>query len=271
MANNYIHSIEPVNFSDFEKLQLLHLFLKGLVANEILPNSKPLIKACLKDMKFDKNDADIIFKYIADLYEFGDFPTVVEDKPYSRLERPEYFRSASSFDHLANTLVDFDRHYGWGSFSNGLYFDYRKEHAARYHMPSKNQEPIVMKVKLGTSNIVNALWLKKAFVEALETNNLPKLIENKMRTLIQFLISISNDEVFDGELFVDMLLLDPSKLAIILNIDALKLKGEWHPSSIIILNRGKIVISKSEFNRICENSNLYKTDLDTSFEEQQKQ
>lgn len=271
MSNKKNNQNSPAGLSDFEKLQLVHEYIKYLIADELLPINKNELKIAFSTFKYDKTDADIIYKYIVDLYGYNGFPQIVTDTYYKRLQKPEIFRSADTFDHLANTLVDFDMHYGWGFAANGLYFDSNKLRAAEYHanLPKadwanneeKKNEVLsrVLKVKLNSYKIINIQYikseLKKSINGKLTTN---EIFREKMETLTSFLSTITYDKIFDEKLFIHMLLNDPAKLCVILGIDALNVKNEFHPISTVVLNRAKLTVSKSEFNRICENSNFYK-------------
>ncbi len=259
---------EQFEFTDMEKLFYILGYITLNVNEGILPSDKIELKNTISTFKYDKSDADLIYKYISDIYQKVGCPKVVSDKDYKKLQRLELYRSADSYDHLASTLTDFNTHYGWGFAANGLYFDTNKLRASKYHLPiskyndqTAKQESFnkVLTAKLNSNKILNATYLKFEFLNSLNgklTAN--ELIRDKMITLTAFLSSIHYDKIFDEELFVHMLLTDPAKLAIILGLDAIKVKETYSPISIVVVNRSKLAVSKSEYTRICDNSTKYK-------------
>ncbi len=259
---------EQFEFTDMEKLFYILGYITLNVNEGILPSDKIELKNTISTFKYDKSDADLIYKYISDIYQKVGCPKVVSDKDYKKLQRLELYRSADSYDHLASTLTDFNTHYGWGFAANGLYFDTNKLRASKYHLPiskyndqTAKQESFnkVLTAKLNSNKILNATYLKTEFLNSLNgklTAN--ELIRDRMITLTAFLSSIHYDKIFDEELFVHMLLTDPAKLAIILGLDAIKVKETYSPISIVVVNRSKLAVSKSEYTRICDNSTKYK-------------
>lgn len=246
-------------------LWLVHNFIKQIMtSNGITAGTNTQKAFALKNLINDQNEADIIFQYISDLYGYAGFPQIVSSKKYKYLNLPTLYRSADSFDHLANTLVDFNRHYGWGRTSSGLYSSPDKSGALFFHshiINIKNKfvrnKKRYMEFKLDSKNVISSEKFKKILEEfgykLLQSDEKlnAKLIELKL-----FLRLIANDPIINAELFMNVLTDDLSKLAIILGFDALVLENSML-KSVAILNREKMVLSEHEYNRILKNSNLY--------------
>ncbi len=257
------------NLSDMEKLKLIHNFIKFLIQEEILPNKRESLKYRLETLtQTIRDDADIIFRFMADLYECGDLPQVLPDRKYKKVNQPKLFRSANEFDHLANLLADQERHYGWGLEANGIYADKNKIIAHSYHPHVFSDKHIFMtkpiyrllEFKLEDDTIIaNSKELKYAFKSACNGDScFDETIRDRLYTLCAFLSSITYDKICDEELFISMLDGDAGKLGIILGIDTLVIDAENGKGSYAVLNRKKMIVSQTEFNRICIKSNAYK-------------
>lgn len=268
MENEETNNLETD--SDINNLWLVHAFIKDIMIKNGIIEGATIQKAfTVRNLITNQNEADIIFQYISDLYGYAGFPQIVPNKKYKSLKVPSLFRSADNFDHLANTLVDFNRHYGWGRISSGLYSSPNKKHALFFHshvINGKNRfvrnRKRYMEFKLDSQNVIPSKKLQKILEEfsykLLQTDEKlnAKLIELKI-----FLRLIANDPVIDGDLFMKILTDDLSKIAIILGFDAIVLENSMI-KSVAVLNREKMVLSEHEYKRILKNSSLYSSFLE---------
>lgn len=255
MNNSQDKNNTKPELSDTERLKLLHSYILSLVENGVLPNNKSEIKLYFSNAKLCSNEAELIFKYISDLYDCGGFPQVVSNQEYKNLEKQELFRGSNNIEHIANSIVDFDRHYGWGMIANGMHsaekFDYALNFTSNGGVLSKD---LVLKFKLNAKP-VSITTLLNEYNEARIGNFRNSPAKNKLKTLMEFLNNVAGDKVFDAELYHHMFSVDAGKLAIILGYSALS-TGNYH--SIVVLDRSKMIISKSEYNRIVNKSKKYK-------------
>lgn len=243
-----------IELSDAERLQLLHSYILSLVEKGILPKDKNEIKLYFSNAKHRSDDAELIFKYISDLYGCGGFPQIVSNQEYKNLDKQELFRGSNNIEHIANSIVDFDRHYGWGMIANGMHsaekFDYALNFTANGGSLSKE---LVLKFKLDAKP-VSITTLLNEYNEARMGCFRNSPAKNKLKTLMEFFGTVASDRVFDAELYHYMFSVDAGKLAIVLGYSALS-TGNYR--SIVVLNRNKMIISKAEYNRIIKKSKKY--------------
>ncbi len=224
-------------FTDKEKLTMLFDYYKS---NK---NSKE------RDGFKNKNR---VFNYFIDLCGFNGFPKVLSNSDFEKLECPTFYRGVENVEHNANTLADFDYHYGYGMDGNGIYSSGFLDEVRFY---AKCNPQNVMTFKFdgnfveGRDLIKYIIYLLNAEQDDLEV--LRPQDKRRMSTLKKFYNSIKNSNEKDE--FKEFFIKNPSFLPVYLGYDA-----QYIHASFIIFNRSSMVVSQSEHDRICNLSKNYK-------------
>ncbi len=220
------------------------------------------------------------FPYVVDLFGFNEFPKVVSDEDFKKLNTPKLYRGSKDVEHIANMLCDFEYHHGTG-INDGLYVSNDSENALIYtsnELKAINSDRMIM-LKLDPSAKICKLSdiiavsrhllgyiigvgknvLKKENVMPLvmekfaSYNNLQELME-KAEALFDFVSNIKSNQ--EREIFIYSLKDEHSKLSIYFGFDAMQVTSK----NFAVFNRGKFVVPQSEFNRFVENSKFYNKD-----------
>lgn len=222
-----------------------------------------------------------VFAFATDLVHNNAFPEVVSDKAYKNLNSTPLYRGVNSIDKHANLLVDYDYHYGDGLYATGIYASKSLKEAMEY---AKNKND-VLRFKLSDdakvvdfngdydgamiSNLYSAIvWHPnqtaiERFNELNKDVDLDKLDPEMKQNILTILDYFNDkDKMFD---FTMDIFDNQSTVATLLGIDAVVLGN-----SMLILNRGKMVVSESEFKRVTNRSKLYKGGV-INFEQKQEE
>ena len=193
---------------------------------------------------------------------YTSLPQIVSDEKYKKLagfyfdylglqiKGTELYRGVREIEHHANLLCDEEYHTGIGDVCNGLFAANTYDKAALYKGQDTNLD-CVLKFKAPEIKIIDDDTLKIDLSRVFDSKE-PSVESHKqdLKKVKKFISSIKNSEHQDA--FFYMLLNDPSLIAILLGYDAVY---EHNFPAIAILNRGKIVVSEKEYQRICEASN----------------
>lgn len=209
----------------------------------------------------DQTLRNLLFKKAILMAEFNNLPTIVSDEKYESLpaidfryvgikfKQKELYRGSKVADHHANLLCDKDYHLGVGDVSNGIYVTPNYDAALAY----TRREPLdslVLKIKLPNANVIDDISIStdlSRVVDGLRAFNSEK--QDEFIQIKKFFENIKNP--YDSELFSFMLFDDLGIVATLLKYDALY---DHNFPSIAIFNREKIVVSESEYVRICKAS-----------------
>ena len=216
-------------------------------------NSK-VVAQMIKESRFASRDFKT-FNYMIDLFGYNAFPSVKKDFEYTWLETPTYYRGVEDPKHNAQTLADFDYHRGIGVRGCGLYAS--KELQETYRIYANDDPHSVLEFKLDdNTRIVSCFKLSDIISSLNETDDFDKIDVPKgnCEAIYQFIKELDPEE---RQYFTAMLDVDPSKLAILLGYDAVKIDFR-NCNHIIVLNRGKMVVRESEYKRITDSSKIYK-------------
>lgn len=240
--------------TDFDRLVKIHAFIKGLILKGTLPSTRFELEEYFKAYKTSNRDADSIFKFISDTYGCGELPKIVSDEEYDKLEAKELYRGSRDISHIKSTFSDTERHYGWGLASSGMHSAETFEQALSYTAGFDNgiaDEKLVLKFKINSDKIISIKKFQKVFTSSPNSVFKDNTTKEKLLNLLHFLEIIAFDEIFDSELYFEMFSQDAGKLGIILGFDAINTEN-WH--SITVLNRGAMIVPKSEYDRIMKHS-----------------
>lgn len=206
-----------------------------------------------------------LYSAAVDIMKKNGFPQIVKAEEFSALNSPTLFHGAGKIKHLACFLADFDYHKGEGWFASGFYSTTKIKEAKTY---AQNFKRNVLTFKLGRDAKVMSggdLSKIKAYFHSHLTrrytnsgnNNSEeyfKTLDPEVQERTAVLVDFFNTAYDRGEYsFVDELMSNTSTLAALLGYDAV-----LSSNIAIILNRGQIVISEHEFNRITNATRLYR-------------
>lgn len=219
-----------------------------------------------------------LFDFMIDLYGYNDLPKVLDKDEYKKLKNnrlaiyskqanvpvefeDEYYRGAAKLIYHANLMCDYDYHHGTGINSNGIYAAPRFVDAKQYadiFSSNKDEEPII-RFKINTKKIVEDIEIFKLLNKIFNYLTIPTLKdkqqEAKLLTINYFADMLSPA---DKNNFIELFKNDFGLLATYLGYDCICCSiGQ----TICILNRGTMVFEQNEFNRICNQTRIYKDGL----------
>lgn len=201
------------------------------------------------------------FSQMVKFVGYTDLPEIVSDEKYSKLagynfdylgmsfKGTELYRGVREIAHHANLLCDEEYHTGVGDACNGLFASNMYDKANLYS--SRNSKfDCVLKFKAPELKIIDDDTLKVDITRVFEGQE-PSTHSHKqiLEEVKNFTLSI-NDPNYQSAFFYT-LLNDPSIIAILLGYDAIY---DHNFPAFAILNRGKIVVSEKEYERICRES-----------------
>lgn len=231
-----------MKLSDEKKLDLL--FKYSLSMRDSLP----------KDIH-NKFNTYKIFTYFVNLCKANRFPQVLSDDDFDELKTPIEYRGAREIDHHANLLCDYDYHYGYGIYGSGTYITDDLFRARKY---AYNNATNVMVFKF-IGKVLDKKHIRtyeKFLFNLIDEKPQDVIIEDaedkrKLEIIANYYYHIKSNK--DKEFFKYLIILkDYSIIPLFLGYDAID------NNCLIILNREKIVISQSEFDRITSASKNYK-------------
>lgn len=206
------------------------------------------------------------YTYLVNLCDANKFPQMVEDEEFEALKSTKLYRGAADIEHHANLLSDYDYHYGYGIFGGGgLYMTDNRKIASRY---ARNKSENILTLKFDGKVIdekelgfcldyleysINGEEYK---IEKLKIKIANSQDEQLIKFLIDYYKQLKTDK--DKELFKTIFIKMYSNLALILGYDAMSYK---YDEILIVLNRGKLIVSKSELERVTKNSKNYQGGL----------
>ena len=240
--------------SDQEYLAQVFSFTK------VLWNKLSRVEGDYEHIQIGSNDADEIFKYMVSLSGFNGLPSVVSDKKFNTIKSPVIYRGVDKMAYAQNLLTENNYHHGKG-YANGIFTTNKKNIALSYtrdinwieiYLNKLNQtKPVnpdnIISLKVEKASKIPYQLLEIFAKEIMhgDFNNIENETKIKLLNFVNFVYSIENNE--ECLRFLNIFLQDLSKLAIYLGYDCIS-----EPNGVIILNRGKIAVSQSEFDRIKE-------------------
>lgn len=256
------------NLTTKQKLEKLYDIMTGLEQElGVLPslNVSPTIQTpSLEDYfkKIAEREFGIqAFTQMIKAVGYTTLPEIVSNEKYAKLSAfhfdylgmhlkgSELFRGVRDIDHHANLLCDEEYHTGVGDACNGLFASNMYEKADLYS--SKNSKcDCVLRFKAPEMKIIDDDTLKVDITRVFNGED-PSIKSHKqiLEELKNFTLSLKSPS--HQEALFYMLLNDPSILAMILGYDAIY---DRNFPAFAILNRGKIVVSEKEYERICKES-----------------
>lgn len=241
------------------------------------------------------NDGDKryrLFCYVTDLMDKNGLPLVLPDRKYKHCIGQKLYRGVYDVNFNASTLADFDYHKGDGIGCLGIYATDDEKKALyfsqRYYFYNKNKpnkhDVVTFKLNRDSKIIdydslieicnelrdfadkkrltLKELYSQKKFTKKCANNKpLDEAFESKQR-LKYFLREIykTNKKLYEA------ITSSKSTMAILLGFDAIEMNEE---DNVVILNRGKIIVSESEYKRITDASKNYKGGV-IDFDEKQE-
>ncbi len=203
------------------------------------------------------------FAYAVQLYGYNGFPQVVPDQKFDAVPSTTLYRGVKDTEHNANLLCDYDYHYGFGTWGDGIYSITERPIAFHYTKKSPlsaenteseeelNQRIMTFKVDPRTK-FVN---LNKIFQQVRLAGPARLLCLPEVRELFKFSHTLSKER---ENLLNQLLTSNISLAALFIGYEGLKYFGDADEETDVLLNRGKMIVSESEFRRVCALSRKYK-------------
>ncbi len=254
-----------------EKLEQIYAYYKDIESVQPIEEYRKRLSYSLRHTNMIRYR---FFSYLVDALGFNALPNVVSDIQFSRVPTRTLYRGTPDINNHANLLVDFDYHKGCGVQGSGLYASDSYWHANEYANEIKD---FVLKFKLCPSTKVihfNKMHqIECALLGDFETQSGYAIDDQGIRagindtaiknykTLVDFCRAHKNDMGFEKFILGNFDNFD-SNIALFLGYDA------FVAGNFVVLNRGKIIVSESEFNRITSMSKNYKGGV-INFEEKQ--
>lgn len=236
--------------TDLEKIDLFFKYCK-----ELSENTPELVFNFQTYYKF--------YTYLVNLCGANKFPQVIEDKEFEALKFTKLYRGVVDIEHHANLLCDYDYHYGYGMYGGGgLYMSDDRIQAMRYArnkpeniLTLKFEGKVIDEKELGfcLDYLEYSIKGEEYEIEKLKIKIANSQDEQLIKLLIDYYKQLKADK--DKELFKTIFIKQYSNLALILGYDAM---GYTYNEILIVLNRGKLIVSKSEFERVTSKSKNYK-------------
>lgn len=214
---------------------------------------------------------DLFGEFMFKLYGYNSKPQIVPDQQYISTQEPTLYRGKNA-DFLANILCDDSYHLCSLYHGTGIYSTKDEQVAKIYENRSHNGTTLNFKIdgKIADRKLikqVSEIWggyATKYDIQDIKAE-FPE-IAKKCEEIFKFLNTLPTtnrpEDVhryqmkswFTEEFFTA----NPAYIAAYLGFDAVSINNYDGEEEIIVLNRGKMVVSLSEYNRICAASKRYK-------------
>ena len=227
------------NLSDKEKLDILFKYVinteigRGRLLEEVFER-----QSGLKDDDIHHYDASRLYQFMIKLFGYNEKPKVISNEKFKDLDAPILYRGVRKQEHAQNLINGDDYHYGAGTQYDGLYSSKEKRIASSYGN-------FIFKMKLSEdAKVSKVVYLLDDWYYRNTHKSYDKEKREKAQTLVDFIKCIKSKT--QRELFMYIFSKDRTTLLIYLGFDALiKINGDY-----VIFNRGKIVFSEREYNKI---------------------
>ena len=201
-----------------------------------------------------------MYKALVSYYHFNDFPTVVSDEKYQKLEGDETYHGFTDFDHGAQLLSHFNYNLGTGGYTPGLFFTSNREAAVWYTNHEANDleedENRVLAVKMKSDaktmkfDKLQDLMISPSFA-------LPPDVKQEYAEKIKDLYDFADHLKAQGKYAAGFVktMKKLSNFAVYLGLDYVFEEDYEHT---IIFNRGSMVVSEEEVRKFTAASKHYK-------------
>jgi len=203
--------------------------------------------------------------FLVNYYNMTNKPQIIDDTVYENLNSTLVYRGERTTEHARNLIQDEDYHTGGGTFGDAIYTTTSKDFAKCYSYCWDNKKPgICVEYKL----IPDALILSNSTLEKLkdliklhyynhkiDLENLNIINKERFLALLDYL-KYKGDEYFTESFIAE----HSNALAIYLGYDILQANDSYY----MILNRNKLCLSESEYNRVIEQAKKEKLKKKTS-------
>ncbi len=238
-----------LNLQLFEELCYQQCFLSSgkINVNYVHPAPPNFIRKLTPEQNY-------LYWYTVNRLGYCKPPVIMKDKAFASVKRSlpigvvarkgKIFRGQSQIAYLEDMLTEQDYNLGIGIFGSGLYFDSSKDIASNYANFHDDQ---VMTAKLDpTIRIIKYSDLSSIY--NCYRNYYPgsKDYSPEVDRLARQLYEAVNNMPSKAKELQNNLIQNPSLLAMLFGYEATFLE----PDTLIIFNRGKILVSEKEYNRI---------------------
>lgn len=208
---------------------------------------------------------DELFGIITNLFGFNKLPKV-ERNEFKLETFKEMYRGAPKKTFHANLLVDKDRYFGTGDHGHGVYatddHGISRYYARNGQVGGDEMRFYLIGAQVGTERLIRRVgdYLKgkipdyrPSYGEVIDfKTGKPEPLDfeysaNRVKWLEEFISGIQDEEL--KKLFLNVICRDYGKMAILLGYDAFVVYDK-SAGNVVILNRNKITVAQSEYDRI---------------------
>ena len=211
------------------------------------------------DSTFHDNFRENFSIFISNLFNKNNIPKIISDVEYAQLDN-EFYRGVNDISFHYDFLTLDNIHFGSGVIVNGIYTTSSINEAVYY---AEENEQCVLKMKVNDARIMDAYELEflkscmslESFPIAEELERYTKkgkfkLTEKDIEKLVflhKYIKSIEDEKI--KKIFKSNMLA-VENLAMYLDVDVVSFNDEISSIHYVVINREKVFVSKSEFNRI---------------------
>lgn len=261
--------MENKNLTDREKLQLLYEQFLILNHKVISMNFEYTYEAS----NYIKNT---LATYMFKLFGYTGLPQVVSDEDYKKLNARELFRGTEEIDYHADLLCNAEYYQSYWHNGIGIFSTSKKEWASDFFTNKKGSDYVLKFKYIGETldrtnekmtNFNYFMALKYGNYESIKDKNIIKKCKAFREFINDKCSDVPNIEGISREYakqrgkqdFAELIIVDDTFMPVYLGFDCFDFDlNRYKRAEIVIQNRGKIVISLSEYNRICKASKNYK-------------
>jgi len=260
--------INTSSLTDREKLQLLYEQFLILNHKSVSMNFEYTSKA----VDYVKNSlSTFMFK----LFDYTGLPQVVSVEEYEKLEARELFRGIDDMDYHAELLCSEEYYQSYWHNGIGIFSTTERDWAEQFFTKNSAEHVLKFKYTGKTLDRINDKSTNFAYFMALKSGNYKDIkdenIINKCKVFREFIEDKKSDvpnikginydyaERRGKQDFAELMTVDDTFMPVYLGYDCFDFDiNHYHRPEIVIQNRGKMVVSLSEYNRICKASKKFK-------------
>lgn len=256
------------NFSISQKIELGYRYVQDLIKRASENNENVRIisdnyrhRETMDEYFSAENLSKTVYGFIADASGYNNLPNFVNNKEFEETEAITLYHGFKKPEYASEMLNDYVYHYGNGLSNdgmlvNGFYLTHRLALADTYTNYGEDNvnRANVLKFKLKPSKFIKMSEIKSLLVNECEGISLEFLqnfdvLKNELLRLKEF---SENSRIY--KFYEKAILSNLSTIAVLLGADAIiedeKTYGKENNEQIICLNRGKLIVSESDKQKI---------------------
>ena len=204
---------------------------------------------------------ELFTNYLMDLRGMNSFPLVVPDDKYQKHGGIEVYRGELSYEYAKKLADNWTYHYGTGNFGEGIYTTNSQRRAFYFSKGIGKDDSYVYKFKINENTKILDYESYNNLIEYFQYNTrrwgkrkaqisgFDDEVLMKLDALIDF-VNEKKDKNFTAKFVKGKHKLQSNALAVYLGFDAIEVDDDYFISDFVVLNRGALILSESEKDRI---------------------